>query len=118
MTIDEAKDPVGPQAHRRGKRCSDKGFLAMSTMSYLELLDWAARNSIANKRGTTPPEVPSIFARLKIDPAAFAEQVKDFGRMFSHVAGKPRTVSEARSKKTHRRFYLRRIDRELQSASP
>ena len=34
---------------------------------------------------------------------------KDFGRMFSQVAGKAQTVSEMRSLKTHRRFYLKRL---------
>jgi hypothetical protein len=31
--------------------------------------------------------------------------VKDFGRAFMNVAGTAKSVSEARSRKTHRKFY-------------
>ena len=36
-TIDEKNDSMGPCGNQIGKRCSDKGFLSMSTMDYLEL---------------------------------------------------------------------------------
>ncbi len=34
---------TGPCVHKRGARCSNKGFLLMSTADYLSLLDWTAR---------------------------------------------------------------------------
>ena len=32
LTIDERNDPIGPCVSRSGKRCSDKGFLSLSTL--------------------------------------------------------------------------------------
>ena len=49
LTIDERNDPIGPCASRSGKRCSDKGFLSLSTLDYLELLDETARITRADK---------------------------------------------------------------------
>ncbi len=100
-------NPIGPHISRNGRRCSDKGFLALTQLEYFEVLDWAARITVANKRGSTPPEAPPVLERLGIDPGIGSKLVQDFGRLFSHVAGKPKSVSDARSLKTRRRFYLR-----------
>ena len=81
-------------------------------LEYLEVLDWAARITAANKRGWTLPEVPPVLERLGIDPGIGSKQVQDFGRLFSHVAGKPKSVRDARSLKTRRQFYLRHPIRE------
>jgi hypothetical protein len=108
VTIDERNDPIGPHASRNGKRCSDKGFLAMSTLEYLQVLDWSARLTVASKRGSTPPEAPPVLERLGIDAAILGVQVREFGKLFCHVAGKPKSVNEARSLKTGRSFYQRR----------
>jgi hypothetical protein len=113
VTIDERNDPVVSHASRNGKRCSDKGFLAMSTLEYLQVLDWSARLMVANKRGSTPPEAPPVLERLGIDAAIFGVQVREFGKLCCNVAGKPKSVSDARSLKTRRRFYQRRPAQEL-----
>jgi hypothetical protein len=107
VMIDERNDPIGPHPSFNGKRCSDKGFLAMSTLEYLQVLDWAARNEIAGKRGFTPPKTPPVLQRLGIDSDAFSSTVQQFGKLFCHVAGKPKSVSDARSLHTRRRFYQR-----------
>ncbi len=65
LSIDERNDPVGPNASVTGRRCSDKGFLAMSLAEYLELLDWAARQIVDGKRGATPH--PSNSVTLSTD---------------------------------------------------
>jgi hypothetical protein len=109
IAIDERNDPISPQPSRSNKRCSDKGFLAMSEADYLTILDWLARNTVAGKRGSTPVEAPSIFDRLAIDSATWSQMVKDFGRSFKNVAGKPTSIAEARSLKTRRKFYCRRV---------
>jgi hypothetical protein len=36
-------------------------------------------------------------------------QIKDFGRLFANVAGKPKDVYEMRSLISKRRFYLKRL---------
>ena len=108
VMIDERNDAVGPHISRNGQRCSDKGFLAMTTLEYLQVLDWSARLTVASKRGSTPPEAPPVLERLGTDAADFGVTVREFGKLFCNVAGKPKSVSDARSLKTRRRFYQRR----------
>ena len=108
LTIDEKNDSIGACANPSGVRCSDKGFLSMSIEDYLELLDASARIVRADKTGHTPAEVAPIFERLKLDPEYWTLQIKDFGRLFSNVAGKPTNVYEMRSLISKRRFYLKR----------
>lgn len=117
LAIDEVNDPLGPQPSHCGTRCSDKGFLPMSTAAYLELLDWTARHRAAGKPGATPPEALPTFQRLSIEPQAWCELVQGFGRLFSHVAGKPEVVDEARSRIHHRRFRIDKRTRELLAAA-
>lgn len=61
LQIDERVDPLGPAPHTDGRRCSDRGFLAISTAEYLELLDWTARQRGRGKRvrplTTCPPSL-------------------------------------------------------------
>ena len=109
VPIDERKDPLGPHASRNGTRSSDKGFLAMAEAEYLEILDWLAREKVVGKRGSTPRTVPPVLERLGIEPTLWSAMVKDFGRAFKNVAGTAKSISEARSLKTHRKFYLARV---------
>ena len=113
VSIDELLDPVGPCVSDCETRCSDKGFLAMSLGSYLELLDWTARQVAPGKRGKTPQDAPPILQRLGLDRASWCELVSDFGKLFCTVAGNPECVDAMRSHRTHRRFHLRRRAREL-----
>ena len=80
VAIDERNDPLGPRPSQSKKRCSDKGFLAMTEADYLTILDWLARNTVAGKRGSTPADAPAIFDRLGIDSAAWSLMVTNFGR--------------------------------------
>ncbi|MEQ1830936.1 MAG: hypothetical protein ABL921_33630 [Pirellula sp.] len=92
LTIDEKNDAIGACANQSRQRCSDKGFLSMSTMDYLELLDASARMVRPDKTGYTPFEVAPIIERLKLEPDYWRLQIKDFGRLFSNVAGKPKDI--------------------------
>lgn len=109
VSIDERKDRLGPHASRNGRRSSDKGFLAMAEAEYLEILDWLARDRVTGKRGSTPLSVPPVLERLGIAPTLWSAMVKDFGSAFMNVAGTAKSVSEARSLKTHRKFYRARV---------
>jgi len=109
IAIDERNDPTSPQPSRSNKRCSDKGFLAMTETDYLTILDWLARNTVAGKRGSTPIDAPALLDRLGIDSAAWSQMVKTFGRSFKNVAGKPTSIDQARSLKTRRKFYCSRV---------
>ena len=115
LTIDERNDPIGPCASQSGKRCSDKGFISMSTLDYLELLDATARIMRADKAGATSMDLPPIFERLKLDVMNWKLLVKDFGRVFSLVAGTPKDVYEMRSLISKRRFHLKRHESQVAS---
>ena len=113
---------LGPQpgalaAGGRGARCSDKGFLPMSSAEYLELLDWTARQVAPGKRGATPESAPPIFERLDLKPEVWSELVADFGKLFSIVAGLPQRVDATRSRQSGSRYYLPRGARQLLSAA-
>jgi hypothetical protein len=109
VAIDERNDPLGPRPSRSKKRCSDKGVLPLSNLDYLQLLDLTARMKRSDKRGYTPRDLPPLLERLGIDTERWRLLTKDFGRMFSQVAGKAQSVHDARSLKTKRRFYLKRF---------
>ncbi|MDX1929893.1 MAG: hypothetical protein SFV81_25425, partial [Pirellulaceae bacterium] len=113
IEIDELNDPLGPRASVTSPRCSDKGFLAMPTAAYLELLDWTARQMVAGKRGATPEDAPALLERLKIKPTVWYELVTQFGKLFSVVAGQPHRVDDFRGRLRKKRFYVRQAAREL-----
>jgi len=81
---------IGTRANQTRERCSDKGFLSLSTMDYLELLDASSRMVRPDKAGFTPSDVAPIFERLKLDPDYWRLQIQDFGRLFSNMAGEPK----------------------------
>lgn len=116
VKIDELHDALGPCASNSGGRCSDKGFLSMSTADYLQLLDWTARQVAPGKPGRTPEDVPPILERLRIQPSVWCELVNNFGELFSLVAGRPQTVDSHRSRLCGRRFHLRRTTRQMLTA--
>ena len=108
ISIDERGDPMDSLPNRSRERCSDKGFLAMADAEYLAILDWLARDTDAGKRGQTSAEAPPVLERLGIDAVEWSKMVKDFGRTFKNVAGKPISIEQARSRKSRRKFYVSR----------
>ena len=117
LTIDEQIDAAGPCASVSPGRCSDKGFLTLSLVDYLQLLDWTARQIARGKRGATHHAVPPVLQRLGLEGSAWTELVCDFGQLFATVAGRPSSVDATRSHRTHRRFHIRRRVRELLPAA-
>jgi hypothetical protein len=113
LTIDEFKDAIGACCHTAGCRASDKGFWPMSVASYLELLDWTARELRSDKRGATPACAAPIFERLGIDADTWCELTRDFGKLFSIVAGKPKVIESTRSRRRHQRYRIRNRAKEL-----
>lgn len=87
----------------------------MSAAEYLQLLDWTARQVRSDKRGTTPQEFAPLFDRLGISAEIWCRLVKDFGKLFSVVAGQPARIDEHRSKNSSRRYRSRAQTRELLS---
>lgn len=107
---------IGPCVHTGGKRASDKGFLQLSTAEYLELLDWTARQLRSDKRGATPASAAPLFERLGIDERSWCELTKNFGRLFSSVAGKPTVIDGTRSRKRGQRYNIPAKTRQLLSS--
>jgi hypothetical protein len=119
VNLQESGGKTGPDVHTDGSRCSDKGFLPMSTAEYLDLLDWTARQVRSGKRGSTPPSFAPLFERLGISADIWCKLVQDFGRLFSVVAGQPQRIDEHRSsrssssKSAPHRYRARREARDL-----
>ena len=116
LEINERRDKLGPCCHTGGRRCSDKGFLPMPTAAYVSLLDWTARQLRAGKRGSTPSKMRPVFERLGISGEIWCELVKNFGRLFYAVAGKPHEIDARRSRDGQRRYKAKRAVRELLAA--
>ncbi|MFN7877048.1 MAG: transposase [Pirellula sp.] len=108
ITIEDSLETPPPLSKVGVKRCSDKGFLRLSSLDYLQLLDMTARLNKAGSCGVTPSDLPPLLMRLGLDVESWRGLTKDFGRIFSQVAGKPESISNARSLVTHRRFNTRR----------
>ena len=115
LTIDALCDELGQHASASGYRCSDNGFLNMSVENYLELLDWTARQPVAGKPGVTPADAPAILERLHLEPEVWCELVRDFGKLFSLVAGRPAAIDQARTRGRQARYHTRPRTRELLS---
>lgn len=104
---DERHEALGPCPSASGRRCSDKGFLNMTTSEYLELLDWTARNLAPGKRGSTPADLPPVLERVGLQSSSWLGLVSDFGQLFHNVAGAPHEILRARSLRRQARFRVR-----------
>jgi hypothetical protein len=113
LSIDELHDAIGPCCHAGGHRASDKGFLPMTDAAYVDLLDWTARQIRSDKPGVTPANMQPVFDRLGISGEVWCGMVKDFGRLFYAVAGRPHEIDAHRSRDGQRRYKTRRDTREL-----
>jgi hypothetical protein len=113
VELEGRSSTTGPCVNKQGVRCSNKGFLPISTAEYLNLLDWTARQTRSGKRGSTPKQFAPLFDRLGISEEIWCRLVKDFGRLFSVVAGQPQRIDEHRPKGSSRRYRTRQETREL-----
>ena len=94
----------------------------MTSLQYLEFLDWTARLTVKGKAGVTPKHVAPVLTRLGLNAEQWKELVAGFGRLFSVVAGQPERIDQHRSKATadqtvHHRYRVRSEARELFSTS-
>jgi hypothetical protein len=100
IEIDEHHDPSGPDCSDSGRRASDKGFLSsISLARYLELLDWTGRQVRRDKAGRIPLSLRPILERLGLEPAAWCDLVKKFGRLFKRAAGSPDKMAAEASRR-------------------
>jgi REP element-mobilizing transposase RayT len=99
------RQAAGPMVSKTEYRASDKGFLPLRLRDYLKLVDWTGRQIAAGKRGRIPPSCKPILKRLGIERGMWCDLVKEFGRLFSRVAGRPSSLAQsaATSAVAHRR---------------
>ncbi len=81
---------TGPMASQSLARASDKGFTWMSATDYLEFLDALARNVRPDKKGSTPSEVPPIFARFESRCERWTDLVTTLARCSLAWRARPR----------------------------
>ena len=87
LEIDERSDDAGLAPCQSGRRCSQKGFLPISLVAYVALLDWTGRQIREDKAGSIPAELSPILERLQIDAENWCRLVRDYGQTFKRVAG-------------------------------
>lgn len=115
VQINEHSDALGACPSSSPSRCSDKGFLNLSTPEYLALLDWTARYIAPGKLGVTPVNVPPILDRWQLSGETWCGLVSGFGKLFHTVAGRAGTIDATRTGRRQRRHHMRRDARELLS---
>jgi hypothetical protein len=113
IEIDEKRGAIGVVGSSSPQRASDKGFLPMSELEYIRLLDWTARVIVPGKSGSTPVDTPEVLERLGLNVPQWTGLVRDFGRLFSLAAGLPGTLAHQRNRRTHRRWHTPRGFHEL-----
>lgn len=79
IEIDEARDPIGPDAEDSGRRPSRKGVASMSVARYLQLLDWVGRTVRSDKRGSIPAELAPILERIGLNEQSLLSSMWRFG---------------------------------------
>ena len=99
VEINESSDPLGPDPSQCGRRASLKGFLSMSVVRYLELIDWTARQLRNDKRSAIPPRIAPILQRLGIEAGDWSNLVCGFGRLFKRAAGTSISIANESSRR-------------------
>lgn len=102
VEIDQRLDPVGPDLDDGGRRASVKGFLPLSLLEYLQLLDWTGRQLRAQSRGAIPEELSPILQRLGLDSEGWVALVSRFGRIFKRAAGSVAQLAAEASRRGQR----------------
>lgn len=87
IEINERTDTLGADVDRDGRRASKKGFLSVSMLEYLDLLDWTGRELRAGKVGSIPQHLDPILQRIGLDSHSWCDLVKRFGQVFKRAAG-------------------------------
>ncbi len=66
--------------------------LAVSTDSYLALVDWTGRSLVEGKRGALPTELRPILQTMELETGRWVETVAGYGGMFHRVAGRAESL--------------------------
>jgi hypothetical protein len=99
VLLDELHERTEPAPVRRA---SNRGYLGISFAEYLRLLDWTGREIRADKRGSIPADLASIFERLGIRGEAWVDLVANFGRWFRTAAGRVENLARESARRGRR----------------
>ena len=107
MTMQRRNLAAEPQAHRKGLRASDKGFLAISREDYFELLQWTAKQGLQVAGEHVPKPLAKRLASVGIDASVWADLVWNWQKYFGQTAcvGRPESMkadAESLGKRHHR----------------
>ena len=94
MYLNERSKP-GPKVSRLESRASDKGFLPFKLGNYLDFVDWTGRELVRGNKGRIPNNCKPIIERVGLNRVVWCELVRNFGRLFGRVAGKPESLAQS-----------------------
>ncbi|MCU7924538.1 MAG: transposase, partial [Candidatus Thiodiazotropha sp. (ex Dulcina madagascariensis)] len=78
-----------------GGECIDKEQgLPFSLADYLQLTDWAGRAIRHDKAGAIPAHLAPILERLNIEPDAWLDTMRDYGRRYYRVVGTREAIKQ------------------------
>jgi len=107
--------PPGTPAEKKGSstrwRPSDRGWLPITFEEYISLLDWAAQEVRADKRGATPSNLEPLLVRVGLNPDVFIEQLAQFRKLFRFAIGSRASIRAAAEAKGKRRRPLKATDK-------
>ncbi len=102
IEINERDDAIGADVESSGRRASKKGFLSISMLSYLELLDWTGRQMRDDESGVIPADLAPILSRMGLDCHSWCDLVKKFGRMFKRAAGTVQSLADEAARRSRK----------------
>jgi hypothetical protein len=85
-----------------GRRASDRGFLPLSLLEYLQLIDWTGRQLRRGKRGSIAADAPPILQRLGIDGTNWLWGIESLGRLFRSAIGRASALADFASARGRR----------------
>lgn len=109
---DDPAPAVNPEIPCRF-RCSDDPALRMQLTDYLQLLAWIRQGLGDSQPNRDSLCFPSQFQDMPLTGAAWILVVRDFHRLFGHVAGSPAQLEAYVTKSGKRRVWLRPAARRL-----
>ena len=93
IEIKEGSDPIGSDVDEGHRRASLKGFLPMSLLHYLELLDFTGRQVQSGKKGSIPASVQPLLQQLGIEVDSWFRLIEGFGGLFNRAVGNSVSLS-------------------------
>lgn len=76
-------------------RSEDSPFSRWTEEDYFRVIDWTGRQMRRDKPGVIDPEIRPLLELLEVDPEAWVETVRNYGRRFGLVVGTVESIRRA-----------------------